>query len=471
MKKYNFLVVMLLSMFVGFTACSDDNDDPQPNTLTVTPAKLEFEAKGGVEMQIKVETSAPAYTYVVKGDWFEIKKYDDTKYIGVIAKENTSLEALEGKITFSAENAVDQVVTLLQSAAAPAELSLSEAEITVSKTAVEKKDITIETNQANVTIKDLESLPEWCTPTLSDDNKTLSISMTLNETGKTRSTSIFVVAGVEGNSIEKEIKVVQSAYDVLHLNATGYRIKLNGMTGITATVQDSWCLATIDGDVLAVSAGDNMGGSVRKTEIELSDGSTLWVEQSAETYKTGDVFKFNDQPVGVVVSNDEDGLLILSLEEKEKVQWSIEEPLGLNAHQKNAYEAVKKIDGWKEKYPAFAYCAELDEKTGMEGWCLGEYFNNNTQTNANTPYGKLYANYETVREALKTIEGAALFDEPDSFGKGRHWTSSTNAEFEEWDGASVYVHSIYETRMSFTSTNADYGAEYCARCFWKFVKE
>lgn len=478
MKKCNLFVCLFLSIFLGFISCSDDNDDGGTvNTLTVTPEKVEFEAKGGKEIQLKVETSAPSYTYTVEGDWFEIKEYEDSKYLGVIAQENTSLEMLEGKITISAEHAVDKVISVLQSGADSATLSLSDSVILLAKNGVEGKTIQLETNQARVEIKNegAETLPAWCSVELAADNQSLTINVSENDEGQTREVVFYVVAGTEGNQIEKKIEITQSAYNVLYLNATGYRLKLTGMNGIKATPLDEWCEVAVDGDILSVSAGDNIGGSTRKTEIELSDGSKLWVEQSAESLNSGDVFKYNDIPVGVVVSNDEDGILILALEEKEDVAWSTEEPLGLNSHQKNAYDVVKQKENWKELYPAFAYCAEMDEKTGMEGWYLGEYFYDG-HTNTNTPYGKLYANFNVVKDALDKIEGAAKFDiahDDKDFAICGYWTSSVEGEWEDYglgiDG--VFVHFIWSDMIKTVSSGKNYYDKYRVRCFWKFVKE
>lgn len=476
MKKSSLLSVFLLSIFLGFISCSDDKEGGGPvNTLTVTPEKIEFEAKGGKEIQLKVETSAPSYTYTVEGDWFEIKEYQDNKYLGVIAHENTSLEMLEGKITISAEHAIDKVISVLQSGADTATLYLADSVLLLAKDGVEGKTIRLETNQASVKIKNegAETLPSWCSVELAADNKSLTVSVKENDEGQTRDVVFYVVAGIEGNQIEKKIEITQSAYNVLHLNATGYRLKLTGMNGIEATPQDEWCKVSVDGDILSVSAGDNIGGSTRKTEIELSDGSKLWVEQSAESFNSGDVFKYNDIPVGVVVSNDEDGILILALEEKEEVAWSTEDPVGLNSHQENAYEVVKQKENWKELYPAFAYCAEMDEKTGMEGWNLGEYFYEG-YTNTNSPFGKLFANHEVVKNALDKIEGAAKFDIANTdkeYATCGYWTSSPNSEWEAygWGVSGVFVHFIWSNMMKNVSSSKKYYDKYRVRCFWKFV--
>ena len=86
----------------------------------------------------------------------------------------------------------------------------------------------------------------------------------------------------------------------------------------------------------------------------------------AKTYKVGDYYD-DGKKQGVVFEVSADGKhgKIVSLEESIALTWSSETPrcIGTDSKHDGAYNMakVKQIADWREKYPAFAWCADLGE--------------------------------------------------------------------------------------------------------------
>lgn len=88
-------------------------------------------------------------------------------------------------------------------------------------------------------------------------------------------------------------------------------------------------------------------------------------------YAVGDIYKHNGK-TGIVVSVSKNGLhgKIVSTDYVE-CQWSVEEEelivtgaVDLD-NGKNNMKVIRSIDGWRDKYPAFAWCADKGK-----GWYL-----------------------------------------------------------------------------------------------------
>lgn len=113
---------------------------------------------------------------------------------------------------------------------------------------------------------------------------------------------------------------------------------------------------------------ENNGGSTGDT----GNGETPEVQ----TYKPGDYYKVG-LAEGIVVKVDESGTtgLLISLDET-RAAWSTEY-VGLIdqgmafAPEDGAINSklIKQIDGWKESYPAFAWCDSKNPK-GLSSWYL-----------------------------------------------------------------------------------------------------
>lgn len=79
-------------------------------------------------------------------------------------------------------------------------------------------------------------------------------------------------------------------------------------------------------------------------------------------YAVGDIYKHNGK-TGIVVSVSKNGLhgRIVSTDETEDCLWSVEEVVtGANDEDNGMsnMKIIRSIDGWRDKYPAFAWCAD-----------------------------------------------------------------------------------------------------------------
>lgn len=89
-------------------------------------------------------------------------------------------------------------------------------------------------------------------------------------------------------------------------------------------------------------------------------------DKNDETYyAVGDIYS-HDGKVGIVVSVSQNGLhgKIVSTDETEECLWSVEEVVtGANDEDDgmNNMKIIRSVDGWREKYPAFAWCADKGE--------------------------------------------------------------------------------------------------------------
>lgn len=108
--------------------------------------------------------------------------------------------------------------------------------------------------------------------------------------------------------------------------------------------------------------------SLKKLGVQSSGQS-----ETEKTYKVGDYYD-DGVKQGVVFEVSADGKhgKIVSLTESKRLQWSsdkIEQKRLIGADDKyngaNNMATVQQIAGWREKYPAFAWCADLGE-----GWYL-----------------------------------------------------------------------------------------------------
>ena len=138
----------------------------------------------------------------------------------------------------------------------------------------------------------------------------------------------------------------------------------------------------------------------------------------AKTYRVGDYYGENGKE-GVVFAVDAAGRhgKIVSMKQKE-LPWCIFKEIGRitgatdKADGARNQRTIERIDGWREKYPAFAWCAELGE-----GWYL-------------PAIGELEALlldeavHDAVNRTLVRHDGDKLFDK----GDGKAYMSSTESE-------------------------------------------
>lgn len=463
MKKWFWYLCLLV--FPVFFACSDDKEEGEDEKLilTVDKEKLEFEA-GTTESfmeRVRVTTNAEDWTVVAEMEgeekWFTVTKMD-RQWLEVVASVNHSLEKREGKLLIKAEGCPDKVIPVLQSAAAEATLELSKNVIVFDKAGGDEK-ITITSNQATIRLEEVEEA-DWFEVSLAEDNKSFSVKVEKTEKSEVNVTTFKVIAGVEGN--QKEIEVTVKQVDAVVLNASGYRVVLDAPDGITIVKSsESWCTAELNAGKLLIGASGNVGGTTRSATVTLGEDVVINVEQEGGEFKPGDIFKHNGVAVGVVVSHDEDGLLIIALEEREmqfcaKIPHSILE-MGFDPIYNKAKEGY---EDWKDVFPVFAYCAEMDEQTGMEGWCLPSFwrlkslFGDELEGHLNSEWPKMKANQEAVNNALQTLKVP-------TYHTGWYWCDAAE------DGTWGYAWNLAGTPdmsgrcMSKRSDNLN-----LARCFW-----
>lgn len=471
MKRW--FLYLCLAMFPVFLACSDDKEGEEGEkiTLTVDQEKLEFEAGKTESMmeRIRVTTNAEAWTVVaeIEGDdkWFSATKMDH-QWVEVVASVNNFLEKKEGKILIKAEGCPDKEVPVLQSAAAEATLELSKEVIVFDKEGGDEKVI-ITSNQATICLDGVEDA-DWFDVNLAEDNKSFTVAVKKNTESELYATTFKVIAGIEGN--QKEIDVVVRQVDAVVLNASGYRVVLNAPDGMTTVkTSETWCAAELKEGKLLIGASGNVGGSGRSATVTVGENIVINVEQEGGEFKSGDVFKHNGVAVGIVVSHDADGLLVLSLEEK-TTKWATGGHTLTTDRFNSAYVKAREQypDDWKEKFPAFAYCAEMDNGTGMEGWCLPVFWQANEKDffgdpltgygeNPNSEWAKLAQIIDVVDAALETLGKPKYCEQP----MKRYWTSTSYAVTEV-----SWVYACYWPLQNTFTTGTSASNESIARCFW-----
>ena len=182
--------------------------------------------------------------------------------------------------------------------------------------------------------------------------------------------------------------------------------------------------------VVLLTAGIlNVGciGSIReKREAARIERDAVY-RNSKGIYRVGDFYDV-DGKRGVVFQIDSTGRhgKILSLREK-KCQWDVNmwidfpnyygEATGATSEEdgRSNWNKIVKISGWRDKYPAFAYC-----ETFGEGWYLPAY----------DEWSKLYMLHSSRRAAIDSTlnvrQGHPLVAEP-------YWTSSESDDATAWD--------------------------------------
>ncbi|WP_270488532.1 hypothetical protein [Butyricimonas synergistica] len=465
MKKW-FLYLCLVVAPVFF-ACSDDDEEGEDEkfVLTVDKEKLEFEA-GETESfmeRIRITTNAGDWTAVaeIEGEnkWFTATKKDH-QLLEVVTSVNTSLEKREGKILIKAEGCQDKEIAVLQSAAAEATLELSKENSVFGREGGEE-NIVITSNQANIRLEDIEEA-EWFSVELAADNKSFKVKVKEAAESAMFMTKFKVIAGTEGN--QKEIEFTVKQVDAVVLNATGYRVILDVPDGLSTVKSgdESWCTAKLENGKLSIEASGNVGGSGRNTTVIVGEDLVINVEQEGGEFNPGDVFKHNGVAVGIVVCHDEDGLLILGLKEKEDVKFCVAEatakPFCVKVKDP-IYAAVRESENWKENFPAFAFCAEMDEETGMEGWHLPSYFYSDMWSGTitagkGTEWHKTKVNYKAVQAGLER-------EEAPKYNKNAYWCDGI--DLDGWGFAWDLEHN---QDMGGFAVNKPSSDSKVARCFW-----
>lgn len=139
--------------------------------------------------------------------------------------------------------------------------------------------------------------------------------------------------------------------------------------------------------------------------------------RTGDTYRIGDIIRINGAE-GVVFEVTDGGKhgKVISVREAENLNWASNDSDGhlidTNNEHNGAYNMaiVKQIPGWRNKYPAFRWCADLGEE-----WYLP----------AKMELMEMIKNRVIVNNALKSINAGF----PDS---GVHWSSTEHGKYLVW---------------------------------------
>ncbi len=487
MKK-NLMLMLVLSVWTMLYSCSESHKESSEVSLTVSPSKVEFGAQGG-SRELAVVTTAEAWTASSDAEWCKIEQAGEKLKLTV--EGHNEVELRTTKVTVKAERAVDQIVEVRQSAAVAANLELLcegkySGELEFAAKQKETKTVTIETNQADVKIDTAETA-SWCHITLAEDNTSLSVTLDLNSE-PARETVFTVIAGTESNKAEESVKVKQADGSVkielstqeIQLNSLGYRdiitvtAELDG--GKLKAVSDAdWCKVEVANDRIIISAPVNFGRADRNAVVSVSTEAManpveVQVLQTGEELKMGSILNYKGKEVGIVIRNQDNQVDVWALEEKEGLVWSTEtKAIATYAESaEDVYNKIRQQENWKEKYPVFAYCAEMDEKTGMEGWYIPEADVSGMYPNRlNVILNKNLSVFNKVLEAL----GQMQYDYNTNKIFAKYWTCS-EASQDGVNNVFIWQYTPYTFYGEFNKTSTDSRnstfPSIITRCVWSY---
>ncbi len=487
MKK-NLMLMLVLSVWTMLYSCSESDKESSEVSLTVSPSKVEFGAQGG-SRELAVVTTAEAWTASSDAEWCKIEQAGEKLKLTV--EGHNEVELRTTKVTVKAERAVDQIVEVRQSAAVAANLELLcegkySGELEFAAKQKETKTVMIETNQADVKIDTAETA-SWCHITLADDNTSLSVTLDLNSE-PARETVFTVIAGTESNKAKESVKVKQADGSVkielstqeIQLNSLGYRdiitvtAELDG--GKLKAVSDAdWCKVEVANDRIIISAPVNFGRADRNAVVSVSTEAManpveVQVLQTGEELKMGSILNYKGKEVGIVIRNQDNQVDVWALEEKEGLVWSTEtKAIATYAESaEDVYNKIRQQENWKEKYPVFAYCAEMDEKTGMEGWYIPEADVSGMYPNRlNVILNKNLSVFNKVLEAL----GQMQYDYNTNKIFAKYWTCS-EASQDGVNNVFIWQYTPYTFYGEFNKTSTDSRnstfPSIITRCVWSY---
>ncbi|MFR3328587.1 MAG: BACON domain-containing protein [Odoribacter splanchnicus] len=394
MKKNVNLAVIFFSLLMLFSACSEKDDEEVKAFLEVSPASLDFPATGATR-SVTVTSNVLDWSYSCDVDWCKIERRE--KQLEITVGPYNELELRTAKIVVKATGLTDQIINVRQSAAAEASLVITPEVLgEFAANAPATQTLTVETNQSKVIIS--KAAASWCEVLISDDYTTITVRPQINTELQERTTNFTVQAGEESNKKELTFEVKQSAaklvdVDKIELNETGYRIIVPVYAEVesySAAAHDDWCtVKTTDEGLLICAPAYTEEGGERKTTVSITMNeevkATIAVTQIGGVLELHDEYWYNGQLVGVValVSHPYDWIgipdytqiWVMALEEKREVQWCVDPAVNIGVEgtqtSEDVWRKIKEQPDWQNRFPAYAYCAEMSKKTGMANWTLG----------------------------------------------------------------------------------------------------
>lgn len=481
MKKNVILTLVFSSLLAVFNACSDSEDEVAKAFLEVSPASLDFPATGATKTAT-VSSSNPEWSFICEADWCKVKRSENQ--LEITLDPYNDLELRTTKVVVKAKDVENQVINIRQSAATEATLVITPETLNefVAKDP-EAQTLAIETNQSKVSIA--SNADAWCEVIISDDCTEIIVTPQTNTEIKDRTTSFTVQAGEGSNIKEMTFEVKQKAaslvaVDKVELNQIGYPIFVAvdaeaGSYAYAVGEGAEWCtIESTEGGILVSAPGYKEEGE-RETMVSISMNdevkATITVTQVGGELKLHDEFWYNGQLVGIVVRlahpydwmglPDYTLVWVMALEEKKVVQWSVDPAAEIGIYASSTGVATwAKIKGqadWQNKFPAFAYCAEMEAKTGMLYWTLGfidDLYYVFRDENNRDERGK------QLNKRIEELGGTPL--------KGMYWSDKEVGDFLTEEGHQT-IEGFWVAADGGQKVNKWFGKDekWNARCIWR----
>lgn len=273
------LIIVLLSIY----SCSKEEVatiNPDRQTVTVV-------AEGGSE-SIAITTNQLEWYHNVTGGegWLTVTK--NINSLTIIALENILTTTRNATIVISAgegENVASTTITINQSGATAATLSLSSNRITFEAIS-SPKEVTVTTNKEGWEFVVESGASQWLSSV--KNGNTITISVAENIAVASRTGTITVSTGIEGNSTTKDIVVTQNGAEAATLTleisdkevgseSTSFTLSVTTNQAIWNFVIEpsavSWLSVEKSGNSLIVTVADN-NGAERSGTIEIVAGVT-----------------------------------------------------------------------------------------------------------------------------------------------------------------------------------------------------
>ena len=173
-----------------FTACNEKIEEKEKDTLSITPAQLEFTAEDTRKQIVSVTTNASNWDATRSDDWLIISKATDRFVVAVEANEVTSERT--GTITVTAGDAEPVIIPVKQLAGVDKTpvLQVSSVELAFASVGIEQQTITVTTNAGDWKVA---KSANWIMLEREDDE--LLVTVERNWLTNERSGTITVTAG------------------------------------------------------------------------------------------------------------------------------------------------------------------------------------------------------------------------------------------------------------------------------------
>ncbi len=320
-----------------------------------------------------------------------------------------------------------------------------------------------------------DATANWCTITKGNGEFIVTVEEFVERID--RKATLKVTSGNESQDfvvIQKAVAAdLSPEKEEVSLNGfgTATRVKITASSNEwTATSEETWIRTEKDGEDLVIRATLSSLDRTGKVCLLLNDAKAeITVKQvGTETTIGGVVFgEDGATPIGVIVNNVDSTncIYVVSLKE-EALVFTTEDKFytftdSLSTNGQKATACFKEIQGYKEKFPAIAYCDQIEKLTGMKGWYI-------PGCKEKEIWQALVDNKDKINTTLKALQGNVLMesiaDQNTQWGDYRNIWTSTTIHYE----ADSYVSSMRTKKGDFTDGAVNGGYVYAVRCFLKF---